>query len=108
MTCHGAFESTNTCRCGGGMAASSSSDPSVTTVECASPARRMNKCEPHLAQKHFSRLADEAYSATRSAPTVTESAAVGTTMLAENAPPCALRHIEQWQYSPAGSGATIS
>jgi len=51
-----------------------SSDPSVTTVECALPARRMNKCEPHLAQKHFNRSCDDAYSAIRSEPVTTDSA----------------------------------
>jgi hypothetical protein len=68
----------------------------------------MNNCDPHLEQKHLRRLEDDSYSAIIAAPDVTVREPVGMTEFVENAAPCALRHMEQWQCSAIPSGAVIS
>ena len=66
--------------------------------------RLMKSCEPHFEQNLLSRFVDEANSVRNSSPVILTDA-VGTTVFVEKAAPCALRHIEQWQFSVNVTGA---
>lgn len=82
--------------------------PKATTITSGRFVLRMNSWEPHFGQKHLRRFGEDSYSEIASAPRVMRKAGVGTTVLVENAAPCALRHIEQWQCSANVKGAAIS
>lgn len=58
----------------------------------------MNSCDPHWEQNNLSRFGEDRYELRCSDPR-TCRVSVATTALVENAAPCALRHMVQWQFS---------
>ena len=74
------------------------------TMTSGALVRLMNSCEPHLEQNCFRRFLDEANSERSFSPEISSDAA-GTAAFVEKAAPCALRHIEQWQFSVNAIGA---
>jgi hypothetical protein len=71
-------------------------------------ARRLQRGEPQVRQKHRHLPGDDSNSATFSAPAHSVKYFVRTGAFVTNAPPCAFRHVVQWQWPIGPTRPSIS